>query len=208
MAASPSRTPPALALVAMGCAVADLVILALFHVVQRDVDPLRQPVSDYVHGPLGVASPVASMLVGIGALALAAAARIALPRAPRVTIGWALLVVFGLSKLAQAGYPIDAHDGGSMTMHNVLGNLAFFSLPIAVALLTRPLTSSAGVDTPWPSRLVVALLIGLTVLVVAADPGFFGLAQRLWQVAVAGWFILAAVWLRRPSARTGSAPAP
>ena len=195
MAQATVRTAAAVTLAA---AVLDLVILALFHVVQPEVDALRHATSNYVHGTLGVLSPVAAAAVGVGALTLALAALRTAPRGVRPRVGVVFLVIFGLAKLSQAFFPIDAEGASTSTgeMHNVLGNLAFFTLPFAVALLT-PLLAPAGTSRGWVLA-VTWLPVIATVLVLAGEPlGVFGLLQRLYLVIAALWAAVVARWLLR-----------
>lgn len=117
-------------------------------------------------------------------------------------IGAILVALFGLAKLAQGFFPIDAagEATASGAAHNLLGNLAFFVLPVAAVLLTGPVARATGHDRPaWRPAAVYWLLVGLTVLVLAGDAlGWFGVAQRPYLVGAAGWSALMAIWLLVP----------
>lgn len=193
------RTPAA---VTLATAVLDLVVLVLFHVVQPEVDVLRSATSSYVHGTLGFLSPVAMVAVGIGALALALAAW-RVTSGARSRTGIAFLVMFGLAKIVQAFFPIDAEGTSSSTgdLHRLLGILAFFTLPFAIVLLT-PLLAPAG--TSRGAVLAVTWLPVLaTVLVIAGDSlGVFGLLQRVYLVLAALWAAVVARWLLRAGPAT------
>lgn len=132
-----SRSTRVLAAITLACAGLDLVVLAGFHLIQPEIDPLTSATSEYVHGKAGAMSSVTSAAVGLGAVSLAVAVwRITVTVSARVGAG--LLAVFGLAKLAQSFFPIDA--GGATTtglMHNLLGNLAFLVLPVAAILIDR-----------------------------------------------------------------------
>ena len=95
---------------------------------------------------------LATLAVGIGALALTVALRLIGPR--RSTVGLVLLVVFGLAKMAQAFFPIDVGNEATTigVIHNVLGTVAFVALPVAAVLLSR-----------WRGHveMVVAVLLGV-----------------------------------------------
>lgn len=189
-----------LALVALASVGIDLVIFAVLHVAQPAVSVLQEPTSAYIHGPLGFLSPVASAAVGVGGIALAVAAwPVAASTAARVGAG--LLAGFGLAKLLQAFFPIDA--GGEATAsgmaHNLLGNIAFFILPVAAALVTGAVARATGHDAPaWLPAVARWGLVVTTVLVLAGDGlGFFGLAQRIYLVSAMAWTALLAGWLRR-----------
>ncbi|MEA4943565.1 MAG: DUF998 domain-containing protein [Propionicimonas sp.] len=189
-----------LAAAALTAAGIDLAVFLLLHLVQPGVDILHQPTSAYIHGAFGFTSSLASAAVGLGGIALAAAVwRLAPALGGRIGAG--LLGVFGLAKLVQAFFPIDpvGEVSGAGTVHNLLGNLAFFVLPIAAVLVTRPVAHATGRDRPawWP---VVAgwTLVATMVLVLAGDGlGFFGLAQRIYLVNAMAWTALVASWLWR-----------
>jgi len=192
-----------LALVALVTAGFDLVVFVLLHLMQPEVDLLREPTSAYVHGEFGLLSPLAAAAVGIGGLALAVAASRAATAMPG-RIGAGLLAVFGLAKLAQAFFPIDAAGESTPTgaTHNLLGNIAFFLLPVAAVLVTRTVARATGRDHPawWPAT-AAWLLVATTALVLAGDGlGFFGLAQRIYLISAMAWTALVASWLWRPRA--------
>jgi len=181
----------------LATAIFDLAILALFHVIQPDVDVVGSATSEYVHGTLGVLSQVAAFAVGVRALALAFAALKTAPASGRSRTGVVLLAVFGLAKVAQAFFPIDAEGAATTSgeLHNLLGNLAFFALPFAVVLLTSLL---AGRATRRLTMLVTWAPVVATVLVLAGEPlGVFGLLQRLYLVVAALWFAVVSLWLLR-----------
>ena len=143
-------------------------------------------------------------VVGLGGLCLAAACWLLLPGVAG-RIGAGLLTMFGLAKLGQAFFPIDAAGEATSAgaTHNLLGNIAFFLLPVAAALLTGALGRAAGRHRPaWAVSMAGWALLGLTFLVLAADAlGWFGLAQRFYLVGAAGWTALVSVWLLRPARR-------
>ncbi len=198
-----------LAVLALGAAAFDLAVFLVLHAAQPSVDVLQEPTSSYVHGTLGFLSPLAAAAVGIGGLCLAVACW-GVVSGTSARIGAILLALFGLAKLAQGFFPIDAagEATASGAMHNLLGNLAFFVLPVAAVLLTGPVARATGHGRPtWRPTAVYWLLVGLTVLVLAGDAlGWFGVAQRLYLVGAAGWSALMAIWLLvRPQARPATA---
>lgn len=182
-------------LVAVAAAVLDLVILAVLHVLQPGVDPLTEPTSAYVHGTGGIASQVGTFAAGVGALALLAA--IAPLRTGRATlVGLVLLGVFGLAKLLQAFYPIDP-DGVSTAagaVHNLLGNLAFFTLPVAAVLLGLAVSRITRQRAP----VILGWLVALTSVgvLLAGGMDLFGLAQRTYLIVAAVWVAVCAFSLR------------
>ncbi len=182
------RLPDAapMAKVAVAAGLFDLAVLVVFHVLRPDVSPIDDPTSNYAVGSYGLLSSLATFAVGIGALALAVALRRSIPRGLSRS-GIMLLVVFGVSKLLQAFFPIDIDPDVATTtagsIHNLIGNIAFFALPIATVLISRSLEHRPNL---WAWLLVgsavVVLVTGLT--------GGFGLAQRLYLVLSSVWIVI------------------
>jgi hypothetical protein len=195
---SSRATAVTLAWVAAATAIFYLVALAVLHVVRTDVDPATDPVSDYAVGDYGTVHVLATLAVGLGALALTAA----LYQTPRRSmVGLVLLAVFGLAKVAQAFFPIDVGDATttSGTLHNVLGNVAFFVLPVAAVLLSR---SRGRIE-----MVIAALLAVATVAVLASDTvGGYGIAQRIYLILSSVWVLVTAVRLaqRQPEPTAGT----
>jgi hypothetical protein len=201
IATSSRSTAAALAWVAAATAVFDLVVLAVLHALRTDVNPATDPVSNYAVGDYGTLNMLATLAVGLGALALTAA----LYQTPRRSmVGLLLLAVFGLAKVAQAFFPIDvaAETTTSGSIHSVLGNVAFFALPVAAVLLSR---SRGHVEMVVAVLLAVAMFAAL-----AADAmGGFGIAQRVFLVLSSTWVLVTAVRLAlgQPAPSSGTAPA-
>ncbi|GEL22885.1 hypothetical protein PSU4_18390 [Pseudonocardia sulfidoxydans NBRC 16205] len=165
-------------------AIVDLVVLAVFHIARPEVDPLTRPTSEYALGAYGWAAAVATGIVGLGALALAWAVRTQTRPAAVV------LAIFGAAKVAQAFFPIDPAGVVTTTgqVHNVLGNIAFFTLPLAAVLAVRALSPRWRWAPPAAAGLVVAV-----VAVLAADlHGAFGVAQRVYLVGCSLWMLAVA----------------
>jgi Protein of unknown function (DUF998) len=183
--------------VAAATAVFYLVALAVLHLLPTEVDPATDPVSDYAVGDHGTLSVLATLSVGLGALALTAV----LHQTRRSSmVGLLLLAVFGLAKVVQAFFPIDVGDEttASGTIHNVFGTVAFFTLPVAAVLLSR---SRGRVE------LVVAVLLIVAMLgVFVSDAvGGYGSAQRVYLVLSSIWVLVTAVGLLRQPVVTGGA---
>lgn len=190
-----------LALVALATAVLDLLVLAAFHVLSPQVDPVTEPTSAYAHASLGWLSGMVTVTTGIGALALA---RAVTPTTPgtgvrRANAGAVLLAVFGLAKLVQSAFPIDVagEATSSGVIHDVTGNLAFFTLPVAAVLLGPWLRAWTG--RRYPAVIGWALLAAVPLVLAGDAVGVFGLAQRLSLVLAAGWVGAAAAAIVRPS---------
>lgn len=165
-------------------AIVDLVVLAEFHIARPEVDPLTRPTSEYALGAYGSAAGVATAIVGLGAMALAWAVRSQTRPAAIV------LAIFGAAKLVQAFFPIDPAGAATSTglVHDVLGNVAFFALPLAAVLAVRALSPRWR----W-APLAAAGLVVAVVAVLAADlHGAFGVAQRVYLVGCSLWMLAVA----------------
>lgn len=172
-----------LASVAIGAMVLDLLVLVLLHVLDPSVSVVTDPTSNYGQGPWGWMALGATFLVGVGSLAAAA---VLAGRSHRV--GVVLLAVYGVAKLGLGVFAIDVDPGAGTTsglIHNVLGNIAFFVLPVAAVLISRSMGSPR-------SRLLAWLLVAAMVAVLAAGSlGVFGVAQRIFLVLSSVWILIA-----------------
>lgn len=180
-------------LVAAAAAVADLLLLGLLHVVSPGVDPMTRPVSEYALGDFGWLATTRTVVQGVGLIALALA--LILERAATRRLEWAaalILLVVGLLKLATPLFPVDALGTPATTagqIHNVLGNLTFFLLPLAALLLFRTLTRMGSRSAPACSVVLAVATVGV---LIGNAVGGFGLAQRAYLVLSAIWLFLAA----------------
>ncbi len=172
-----------IAWLAVVAAAIDLMILATLHLGSREVSAYYEPTSYYAHTALGGLVPIGQIAFGLACLAVGLLSR--RHRLPAV-----LLIVIGGAKLAQAFFPIDPAGAAPTTaglLHNILGNVAFWLLPAAGALLARPLIR----DGRRAAGILGIVLLPVTLLVlVSSSIGFFGLAQRLYLVLGTCWVLL------------------
>jgi hypothetical membrane protein len=116
-------------------------------------------------------------------------------------VGLFLLALYGVSELLAGIFPIDT--GGEATtagtIHNIVGNISFFCLPIAAILLSLRM----GKDERWRSirRAALALSIVVVLTVILTIAGFnlgigFGVTQRVANAAVLVWMLVVALHLR------------
>jgi len=172
-------------IIVMVAAALDLLILGIAHLLMPEVDLFTRPTSEYALGRFGWMSFVGTMAVGIGAIALAIAWR--RHRLLSLVIG-----VFGVIKIFQPFFPVDPLGTPATTtgtVHNVLGNLAFFLLPLAAVLLAQ-LRWKSGSALPLLGAFVLVLL--MFAMVVLGPHGYFGLAQRAYLITCSLWMIGAA----------------
>lgn len=104
-----TRTVAAMAIVA---AIVDLILIAVVLLAASDVDQLTAPMSAHVDDRFGFLTGVSAFSAGVGALALACAARPFITGA-RAALGLALLGIFGVAKVFQAFFPLDAADAAT-----------------------------------------------------------------------------------------------
>jgi hypothetical membrane protein len=85
------------------------------------------------------------------------------------------------------------------TIHNIVGNIAFFGFPIGVIFLSLGM----GKDERWRSfrrrALALSLLVVVTVIltIVGSNLGIgYGVIQRIANVAVLVWMLAVALHLR------------
>lgn len=204
-----ARSVRTLSGVAIAASTVDLVVLATMHVLRTDVDAMTEPTSNYATGDYGVLSSVATFAVGVAALAAAAAFARLLPRSGRRATGVVLLGIYGVAKTVQSFFPIDV-AGESTTpglLHNVLGNLAFFTFPVAAALLSLAWIGAARPAGRFDRVLATIgwAAVPAAVLVLAGDAvGAFGLTQRIFLVLASLFTLVAgARFLTRARLTTG-----
>jgi len=189
-----------LALLAIVGIAAFLLSLAALHFLRPDVNPVLEPMSNYAVGPYGFLLTAADIGSGLAALSLMFGLYLGIAPRGRSYVGLFFLGVYGISALLAGFFPIDV--GGEATtvgtIHNIVGNIAFFVFPIAAILLSLGM----GKDERWRSfrrtALAVSFAAVLTVIltIVGSNIGLFGLTQRLANFTVLLWILLVGLRLR------------
>jgi hypothetical protein len=189
-----------LALLAIVGIAAFLLSLAALHFLRPDVNPVLEPMSNYAVGPYGFLLTAADIGSGLAALSLMFGLYLGIAPRGRSYVGLFFLGVYGVSALLAGFFPIDV--GGEVTtvgtIHNIVGNIAFFVFPIAAILLSLGM----GKDEQWRSfrrtALAVSFAAVLTVIltIVSSNIGLFGLTQRLANFTVLLWILLVGLRLR------------
>jgi hypothetical protein len=120
-------------------------------------------------------------------------------------LGLGMLMLFGVCKLIQAFFPIDVEPDlvttTAGTVHNIVGNIAFFSLPVAAVLVARSLGRRSMILS-W------LLVLSAVVVLTSGFAGGFGIAQRLFLVLSSSWMLFAALDVRLFLARSEKAELP
>src|SRR5215216_2489630 len=189
-----SRVTMFLALLAIVGIVDFLLNVAVLHFLRPDVNPVLEPMSNYAVGPYGFLLTAADLALTLGLY-------VSIAPPGRSYVGLFLLGLYGISVLLAGIFPIDVGGEATMagTIHNIVGNIAFFGFPIAVILLSLGM----GKDERWRSfrrrALALSLLVVLTVIltIVGSNLGIaYGVTQRIANVAVLVWMLAVALHLR------------
>jgi hypothetical protein len=156
--------------------------------------------SNYAVGPYGFLFTAADIGYGLAALTLMVGLYLGIAPPGRSYLGLFLLGLYGVSVLLAGFFTIDV--GGEATtfgtIHNIVGNIAFFGFPIAAILLSLGM----GKDERWRSfrrpALAVSFAVVLTVIltIVGSNIGLFGLTQRLANFTLVLWILLVVLRLR------------
>lgn len=197
-----TRTSP-LAWTAIGlAAAAQLVIAVLAAALSAQVNPLRDPVSDYVfHRDGRAAFEFAVLLVLAAGAALAAAVYFAnVPLDTRVNVLFGLWVAGLLIVLMFRGNTSATETSVHGQLHRFGGALLFASLPLACQALARRLRTEPG----WTAAAARLRLPAVAGLVTAAAFGFAqfvpslpeGLLERIALTAELGILVTAALAVR------------
>src|SRR5918995_5522621 len=196
-----SRVTMFLALLAIVGIAGFLLNFTALHFVRPDVNLVLEPISNYAVGPFGFLLTAADIGLCLAAIALAFGLYLSIPPPGRSYVGLLLLGLYGVSVLLAGIFPIDV--GGEATpfgtIHNIVGNIAFFGFPIAVILLSLGM----GKDQRWRSfgrrALALSMVVVLTVIltIVGSNLGIgYGVTQRIANVAALVWMLAVALHLR------------
>ena len=197
-----SRVTKFLALLAILGLAVYLLTLSALHFLRPDVNPVLEPMSNYAVGPYGFLLTAADIGSGLAALSLMFGLYLGIaPRGRSSYVGLFFLGVYGVSALLAGFFPIDV--GGEATtvgtIHNVVGNISFFSFPIAVILLSLGMGKDERWRSFWRPALALALVVVLTVIltIVGFKLGIgFGVTQRIANVTALVWMLAVALHLR------------
>ncbi|MEJ9078738.1 DUF998 domain-containing protein [Gordonia malaquae] len=193
----------ALAVVAAVAFTVRLIIFAALHVVGRSYSPVRHAVSDYAVGPTRGLSTAMTVVTAAGWAALAAAVWTGLPawsdKGQATALLLVLAAVFAVLPLA----PTDL-EGAAVTtigrLHYVLA-IAWFAISYSLTGNFSRWMSDAvgGTAASVASALHIVALVSLIVLVVALVTPLrrrlFGIAERVFIVAISVFYLLVAIGL-------------
>ncbi|HYP18148.1 MAG TPA: DUF998 domain-containing protein [Opitutus sp.] len=201
----PSRIGPTFSLAALVLAV---VAMTALHVLGRTLDPIRAPISFYVHGAYGWLLPFALAAFG------AAAVSLSLPgnRLRLSTRSRAALALFGAGMILTAIIPSDRWFPWEATP-TWSGLVHAGAAIVAPLLLLAPMIGLARRSTrrPRAARLLLVTYVGgllssgvslLAGLLLDSSPPLIGLGERLLALGAVAWLALCARdarWVKTPA---------
>ena len=175
---------------------ASAVALVYVHTRPTGYDPVRDAVSDYGVGRYRVWYSAAAITLGVAGILLASS--IAASVRPEPVFLVALLVVFGIARIAIVRFPVDLdRRPASRTgrIHFLLAGIAFVAIAFAAATLPRVVVGNPGwADVEGLLRttgwlvVVTAVAAGLGLRVATLRP-VFGLLERLLYASMLTWFM-------------------
>jgi len=185
------------------------VIILTLHFLRPDLDPIRQPTSQYAVGPYGFLMTSAFFSMSIASFALAMGLYQGVSLTARSWIGLGLLGLWGVGVLIAMIFPIDPEGNPPTvagTIHQTSGPLAFLCVTVGTILLSGHFKQ----DENWYPLHRLALLLSmvisaafiLTFLSFAAQLGFTGLMQRIHLATLVTWMLLTAARIRTLAAES------
>jgi Protein of unknown function (DUF998) len=179
---------------AVGVVVAAGAVL-LLHVLPTGYRPVSDAVSLYGVGRFRRLYQLQVIASGLGALALAAGLV-----AAGATFGLAigLLALYGVARVAIAGYPADVEPPLTRTgrRHVALAALAFVSIGLAAPILSGEIADRWQLNPSWFTALSSAVVATmLAMFAVNSSPQSrpaFGAFERLFYAATFGWLLATA----------------
>ncbi len=192
-----------IAMIAIASIVYFVVVIFALHFLRPDLDPIRQPTSQYAVGPYGFLMTSAFFSMSIASFTLVLGFYQGIMQTARSQMGLVLLGLWGVGVIIAMLFPIDP-EGSPQTMtgmiHLIDGPLAFLCVTASTISLSRRFNQ----DENWRLLYKPALLLSLVLLTAfiltfisfATQLGFTGLMQRIHLATLVTWMVLTAVRLR------------
>jgi hypothetical protein len=185
------RTPrwPSTVVVAVADATVFVALVIVLHVLRRDVDPLRDDLSDYAVGAYGLLMSAAFLALGLAFISLSVALGAGLPGGWRLRAGRWLLAIAGVAVACVAALPSPG------TAEVVASLVTFIGFGVAAGLVSTSAWSGRR-------RSVTTALTGMYALVFLAmlfgpDAAHGGL-MRIAVACIVAWVIVNAIWAAKP----------
>jgi len=180
------------------------------HVVRPELSVVNEYVSDYANGPWGPLFTVATLVHGVGNLAIAAGLVFALRPKGAARAGVVLFAIAALGLFVAAVFPTDPTDAPQTVtglVHRVAATGSFAVELVALALFGL----ASRVDAAWRSHLRLSLVFAVVaafmlawLLVAIRAEWAPGLAERAALLTFTVWEFRTAVRLARPPHRPRS----
>jgi Protein of unknown function (DUF998) len=173
--------------VAIGLAIAFALVIAVFHFLRPDVDPLARGVSRYAVGRYGDVFNAVSLALALAFVVTGFGFRQAAPGSG--ALGVYLLWLGAAGMVFVAVFPLRAED--SMAVENLphqVGGMIFFLAAAAAAVL---LSRAVGRHSALAWGVVAATAVFFVSVGVPALTGISGLLQRVVFATIVAWLVLA-----------------
>jgi hypothetical membrane protein len=200
-----------------GVAVFIVAVLAL-HLLQPGLDPRKEAVSYYVHGPFGWLLTIGLIALGIGSLCLVFALAQTLDGRWSGTGRW-LVGVWGVGVLLGGVFRADPPGRWSEPaslpglIHGNAAMVAFLALPLAAFCLATAFRQDEqwrreapvlwGLAVAAGTSLVVFMASLAPVFVRPGPPILLGLSERVLLAVYAGWLATVGIGIARCGRRSG-----
>ncbi|MDF2442343.1 MAG: hypothetical protein JWR01_546 [Subtercola sp.] len=188
------------AIVAVAGVAITLGALVFLHLGRTGLSPVSAAVSSYGISALRSGYRVATIALGVGAIALGVAITffLAVPNLP----AFLFLLLFGVARLVTSWAPMDAPGAartGTGRAHNVLATIFFASATVAAFLFSASFAGDpvfgpiAGVSSVLAWAMAVLAVSVVVTAVVPVARRVFGLAERLLHLVILLWMTVVAV---------------
>ena len=191
-------------LIATACAglyLANLLVFCSFHILDRSNDVLHHAVSDYALGGTAWLFKLYGVIGTAAALLLAGLFHAASP-APFHADTPVYLIVMAAARVGLTVYPTDGANAAATRVGRIHFLSAALSFTSATVLVLRTGGTFAA-HPQWPAlqslwllleAIVVSSFVALVVARLRSSQRYFGLLERVFILANALWLLLAASW--------------
>jgi hypothetical protein len=189
------RSPRSDGLLALAGAGTFAALVILLHFVEKDFDPGRRFISEYVLGDWGLLMNLAFVALGFGFLALAHGLRRSLSPGRRVTASVRLIYVTGIATVISGCFnsdPISAMEAGQSSWHENIHDLAGVISFVCITVATFFLWGGFGRDAQWRRFAPHAVVFGIATAVMFGMTFFapvdvVGVVQRVFVTVALSW---------------------
>jgi hypothetical protein len=184
------------------CVLTFAVLVIALHIVDPQMNPLSDTISEYVMEPYGYLMTIAFIMRGLGELFLVIGLVLGIAPSSRSWTGLILLALAMVCSFLIAIFPglvVNLFPGGfqnrsMMIIHSLSAFVGFTSLGIAGLVWSRRFRAGRS----WHFSALASLILGLLILfseislVLSSTSGFEGLAERVLEVFIVSWLCFVA----------------